>query len=279
MNGELAAALLGLFSGGFWGTGDFFGGLASRRISAYSIVFYGQIAGSLALLIVTLLIRDSLPSSGDLLLGCAAGIFYSLGLLLSYSAMSVDKISVVAPVTAVLGAFFPVIVGFTVHGVPEWIQVGGIATAIVAILLISHEGCAVVHHASLRLPLLAGLSYGMYLTLIAAAAGTSVFWPILSGRVASIALIGYFGRRCGALPRPTRASFPAIAASGLFDTVGETLFAFSAVFGRLDIATILVSLYPAATVGLAWLVLKERLQHIQWIGVFLAALAVLLITI
>ena len=88
-----------------------------------------------------------------------------------------------------------------------------------------------------------------------------------------------FGLRRGVLPRPSLSDYRFIAASGLFDTLGNTLYALSAQFGRLDVAAILSSLYPAATVGLAWLFLKERLHRVQWAGVALALLAVILITL
>lgn len=279
MNGEFTAALLGLFSGMFWGTGDFFGGWVSRRVSAFSVVFYGQITGSLALLAVTLVVGDAFPPFPDLLMGAIAGVFGSLGLLMFYRAMTVTKMSVAAPVTAVLTAIIPIVVGFALQGAPAWIQMLGMLVALAAIALISREDNTRIRVTDLRLPMLAGIGFGMYLTLIARAGDTSVFWPILTGRAASIAVVGIVGLRRGVLPRPSLSDYRFIAASGLFDTLGNTLYALSAQFGRLDVAAILSSLYPAATVGLAWLFLKERLHRVQWAGVALALLAVILITL
>lgn len=276
---EITAALLGLASGAFWGTGDFFGGVASRRFSHYAVVFFGQAIGTLALLAFTLLTGAPLPPTGDLLLGAVAGLFGAFGLLMFYRSMMVTKMSVAAPVTAVLTAIIPVIAAIALEGVPRATQFGGMAVALLAIFLISREDNTRIRLSDLRLPMLAGFGFGFYLMLIARATTVSPLWPIIFGRFASVTVVGFIAWRMGVLKRPDWPELRIIAASGLFDTAGNTLYAFAAQVGRDDIAAILSSLYPAATVGLAWLLLKERLHPVQWGGVALAFVAIILITL
>lgn len=276
---ELAAALLGLASGAFWGTGDFFGGVASRRFSHYAVVFFGQSIGTVALLAFTLLTGAPLPPVNDLVMGAAAGLFGAFGLLMFYRSMMVTKMSVAAPVTAVLTAIIPVVAAIALEGVPQPMQFIGMAVALLAIFLISREDNTRIRLADLRLPMLAGLGFGFYLMLIARATTVSPLWPIIFGRFASVTVVGLIAWRMGVIRRPDISVLRLIAASGLFDTAGNTLYAFAAQVGRDDIAAILSSLYPAATVGLAWLLLKERLHPVQWGGVALAFVAIVLITL
>lgn len=280
MTAEILTAVLGLASGMLWGTGDFFGGLASRRISAYTVVFFGQIIGTSLLIGIVLLIGLPLPPAGDLALGAIAGIFGTIGLLFFYRALSVSKMSAAAPVTAVLAAAIPVLFGLALEGVPHAIQIVGMGLAFAAIALIAREGeGSDVALSELRLPLLAGFGFGMYLMLIARASSTSALWPILTGRFTSITMIGLIGWKLGQLRRPNRAELRLIAASGVFDTLGNTLYALSAQTGRDAIAAVLSSLYPAATVAWAWVLLKERLRRHQLLGVAFALTAVLLIAL
>lgn len=279
MGGDASATLLGLLSGLFWGTGDFFGGFASRKVSPYTVIFFGQITGTIVLLAITLITGEPLPPVNDLLMGCVAGAFGGIGLIFFYRAMIVTKMSIVAPVTAVLTGFIPVIFGILTQGAPKPIQLVGMVLALGAIALISREDNAPLRLSDLRLPLISGFAFGMYLTLLHKASDSSAFWPIISGRVASVTLIGIIGWRLGKIALPPLREYGKISASGILDTIGNTLYAAASQLGRLDVAAILSSLYPAATVTLAALILRERLHRVQWYGVILAFIAIVLIAL
>jgi len=280
MTPELASVILGLTSAVFWGAGDFSGGLASRKQPAVLVVLMAQIIGTFFLIIVTLIIRDPFPDSAGMVMAIVSGIFGGLGLLLLYRAMSLGHIGIVAPVSGLTSALIPALYGFYVEGSPDVLTLIGFALAFAAVWLIS--GGAESRRFTPRMlinPIVAGVAFGFYLTLLSLATQNGILWPMVVGRFASILVISLTAWRLGRLHRPTRADIPLMAGAGIFDTLGNSLFALSAQVGRLDVASVLSSLYPASTVALATIFLKERLRPIQWVGVGLALIAIVLISL
>jgi drug/metabolite transporter (DMT)-like permease len=64
----------------------------------------------------------------------------------------------------------------------------------------------------------------------------------------------------------------------LLDTSGNLLFIAATRAGRLDVAAVLASLYPASTILLAAWMLRERPTRRQGLGMAVAAAAVVMIT-
>jgi drug/metabolite transporter (DMT)-like permease len=125
----------------------------------------------------------------------------------------------------------------------------------------------------LALPLLSGISLGLFLVLIHQASGAAtVLWPLAAARAASIAVLAAVGVATGGLARPGPSALGFTALAGLLDTGGNALFLLAAQAGRLDVAGVLSSLYPASTVILACVFLGERLTARQTAGA-VAALA------
>jgi drug/metabolite transporter (DMT)-like permease len=284
-NPELLAVAYGLASAAVWGAGDFSGGLATKRGNVTVVVTLSQLVGLVCLLALALLLEGALPPARDLFFGALAGLAGVVGILALYTGLARGRMGVVAPVAAVLTAAIPVIVGITVDGLPSILALAGFGLALTAVWLLSGGGNADgIRRDELGLSLLAGLGFALFFVFIDQISVGVVFWPLVAARLTSIPLLLVFvlgsrqraSARWEALPRSL---LPIIALSGLLDSGGNYFFVLATQSGRLDIAAVLASLYPASTVLLARLILKETLGPRQWLGVAVALVALVLIAL
>lgn len=270
--------LLSLSSAFFWGAGDFSGGLASKRTSAYTVVGLSQFVSLLILLIGVFLVAPEPFSRQAALWGGIAGICSAGGLVALYSGLARGPMGVVAPLTAVIAAIVPVLFSIFQSGLPPASDMLGILVALVAVWTISSgDSLARLNLNDLVLPFLAGLGFGAFFILIAMASQEATIWPLVFARSSSVLFILLVGILFSNVEIPLRGQIPIIVLAGIFDTGGNIFYILATRYGRLDIAAVLSSLYPAATVFLAWIILKERLTGRQWFGVVLVILAVVLI--
>lgn len=278
---DVATILYGLTAAVTWGTGDFSGGLASKRTHAVLVVLLSQCLGTLILCGVTLWLAEPLPPGGDMLIGAAAGVAGVVALIAFYQALARYQMGTVAPVTAAISAVVPVGIGAVLEGMPGTPQLLGFTLALLAVWLITwtRQGVTVPLR-SLTLPVIAGLGFAGFFIAMDQASHTAVLWPVVGARgAASILLAVVVGCTRRRWTKPARQEWPLIAVAGIFDTAGNTFFALAARAGRLDMAAILASFYPATTVLLAWMVLKERLTVQQWCGVVMVLAAVVLMAL
>jgi drug/metabolite transporter (DMT)-like permease len=275
---EALAVVYGLASAASWGAGDFTGGFASKRSSVYSVIVISQLVGALFLVGLTFALAESLPSPDNLILGGIAGLSGAIGLVALYTGLARGRMGIVAPVTAVVAAFFPVIVGIVSQGLPSPQRLAGFGLALIAIWFLSQaSNGSLLRLKELALPTLAGLGFGLFYILIGRVSHAAILWPLVAARVASISMLSILiaVRRQEKAPAPHQLFIVALA--GTLDAGGNAFFALATQIGRLDISAVLASLYPAATVLLAWLILKERLVRQQWFGVMAAIVALVLI--
>lgn len=276
---ELSGVLYGLAAAAVWGAGDFSGGVAAKRSSAFGVVIFSQSVGLVILAAAVWFTREPLPPLTDLAWGGLAGFSSSIGLVMLYRALSGGNMGVVAPVTAVVTVSAPLLVGVLWEGLPPSQKIAGFALALVSIVLVTRSSHGKeLTLAGLKLPVLAGLCFGVFFILLDHVANRAVLWPIVAVRLASIALLVAVAAIARQKKMPAGDQIPLVALVGLFETGGTLLFVMAARSGRLDIAAILASLYPAITALMARWVLKERLQRIQWIGIAVALGAVALIS-
>lgn len=278
---DVATILYGLTAAVTWGTGDFSGGLASKRTHVLLVVLLSQCLGTLTVLGVTLFFAEPLPPVADILVGAAAGVAGVIALVAFYQALARYQMGTVAPITAAISAMVPVGIGASLEGMPGTPQLLGFTLAMLAVWLITwtRQGVTVPLR-SLTLPVVAGLGFAGFFIAMDQASQTTVLWPVVGARsAASMLLAVLVVCTRGQWARPARRELPLIALAGIFDTAGNTFFALAARAGRLDMAAILASFYPATTVLLAWVVLKERLTVQQWLGVGAVLAAVVLMAL
>lgn len=276
----LVAILSGLAAAISWGAGDFSGGLASKRTSAFTVVVLSQFVSLLFLLLAALLIAEEDISTADMILGALAGMCGAIGLVALYSGLARGPMGVVAPMTAIVSTTVPVLFSLLSEGFPGIRQLLGFFSALVAMWLItrtSQDGSFRIR--DLNLPIIAGIGFGLFFIFIDRVSEHAILWPLVSARTASILLVFTLAILMRQLPVPASRQLPAIALVGIFDTGGNAFFALATRMGRLDAAAIMSSLYPAVTVILAWIILKERLSRSQWLGVLLVLIAIILIAI
>jgi drug/metabolite transporter (DMT)-like permease len=274
----IATVIFGLAASLCWGSEDFSGGLASRRAYVGSVVLTNYTVGLVLLVVLALIWHEPFPAPTDVLWGGLAGLAGMLGLLAFYSALSRGKMGIAAPVSAVLTAALPVLFGMFTAGLPTPLQLGGFALALPAIGLIVGPQQSEGSPQGIVLAVLAGCGFGCFFILISRVQPASTFWSLATARLLSMGVLLPMVRWQRKPLLPGMAIAPLVVFAGVLDALGNTFFVFAAHSGRLDVAAILSSLYPAATVGLSALVLRERVIRIQAIGILLVLLAIPLIS-
>jgi drug/metabolite transporter (DMT)-like permease len=281
------AAVLALLSAVAYGSGDFMGGLASRRIPAAGVVLRTHVAGLVTMVVVAALVGAEHVARPDLVWGAVAGVGGGVGVLLFYRALAAGAMSVLAPITGVLSAIVPVVTGFAQGERPSTVATVGVVLGLAAVGMVSRETpaeVARVPRSALVDAVGAGFAFGLFFTAIAQAGEDAGLWPVVMGRVASVTLFGFVvlvvrSARTGD-DRARRGTMPLLLIGcGVFDAGANALFLLARHRGLLSLVAVLGALYPAATILLARLVLDERMNRIQLAGLAVAGTAVSLVAL
>lgn len=275
----LEASGFSLLAATSWGGGDFAGGLASKRASVFRVVAIAHGCGLLAMLLLAWLSREPIPPATALWWGAFAGFVGAFGIAALYRALAIGRMGVVAPVAAVVTGCLPVLVGIRTEGWPDPVQVAGFGLALVSIWLVARPNEYVDSHRGVGLAVLAGIAFGLFLVAGKQAGQHGVFWPLVAARFVSTGLMLVLWLVSPNDTRPLRPVLLPMVLSGLLDSAGNALFIAATRHGRLDVAAVLSSLYPASTVLLARFLLKERIARLQAVGVGCALASVALISV
>ncbi len=264
-----------------YGVGDFLGAFASRRKGAVTVLLYSYPVGAALMLLMLPFFRGPL-SGRTALFGVLGGIAGMVGVVIMYSLMAVAPMNIISPVTAVLAAAVPVMFGVLVGERPQPSAWAGILLGLVAVVLVSRtpedhpHGPVAIR--TLALAFLAGVGFGLYFIFLARADRDSGLWPLVISRLTSAALIVPLARQRGVIARITGTTLALTLAAGALDAFANMFFLLATRHGLLSLASVITSLYPAATVILAIAVLHEHTGRLQRVGLGLAGAAIVLIT-
>jgi drug/metabolite transporter (DMT)-like permease len=295
-----------------WGGGDFSGGMGVKSAggdtrAALRVVLMSHAMSFAVLLAIARLRGDPFPHGAVLAWGIAGGVAGGLSLTAFYIALSRAAMGASAAVSGLLAAAIPALVGIWQAGSPGKLPVVGFLVAGAAIWLIAAGDPEPETTNNLILATLAGMGFGIYFVALKMANSAGVVWPMATARMGSLTTcslmaLGFWwsgrGSEAEILPKqsldgapgdliPPKRSLGQVPmrvvlwamSTALLDTSGNMLFLASTRAGRLDVAAVLASLYPASTIGLAALTLGEWPTRRQAVGMITAAAAVVMITI
>ena len=283
------AAVIALLASVLWGTADFLGGRAAKRLPAVTVVAVSQLTAVLGLLPLAAVLGAWDEPRTYVLPGMAAGLAGLLALTAFYRALATGTMGVVAPIAA-LGVVVPVLAGLLAGEQPGALRLVGIALGVLGVVLASGpELSGGGSGRPLLLAALAGAGFGAVLVLLASGSreGTlgSVVMTLLVMRLTSLAVLGVLllagplrrSRTGPAAARVRRKDLPVLVTVGVFDVGANGAFAVASQSDLVSVTSVLASLYPVVTVLLARRLLAERLTRAQSAGVALALGGVVLL--
>ncbi|MBF4634847.1 DMT family transporter [Agreia pratensis] len=285
---------LGLVGAFVYGSADFLGGLASKRLSPFAVTGIAAFSGLVVLLAVYPLVGGEW-SADAAFWGSISGLSGAIGISLLYACLAIGPMSILSPLTAVVSAVVPLAVGLSRGDALKPVGYVALALALIAVVLVGFVPEKGAVRPTLRGVLMAigsGATIGIFLVAIDIAPADSGLVPLMFNRAVNgiimvaivVTTLAVARRRSDAAARPPAASdAPARAglrtalllalACGVADAAANGLILTGLRLGELSVMSVLVALYPAGTIVLAALVLKERIAHLQIVGLVLAIAA------
>jgi drug/metabolite transporter (DMT)-like permease len=280
-----AAALLALGAALCYGISNFAGPRMARDLPLYTVLISGQIVAFAVsgLLVLTELDRGA-PSLREAGAAALAGAGNALGLLAFYRAASVGPLSIAAPLGS-LGALVPVLVGVSQGEGLGGVKLPAIALAMTGVALAARRGTPRDdaadgpddRRAAAGWALVSSVGFGIFLAGMAPAADAGIFWAVALSRVALLAIFAAFAVRLASPLRVTARELPRVMVPGLLLFGGTLLYTAATREGDLSVVAVLGSLFPVVTVGLAYVLLGERLTRVQGAGAVMATLGSVLL--
>lgn len=276
----MLAVALSLVAAAAWGVADFGGGLFSRRLPVAAVLFVVEAGGLIAATLIVVVFAHSWPSGHTVLMSCLAGTAGMIGLAFFYGALSVGKMSVVAPVSST-GAVIPVVVGLVTGDTLTTVVATGLAIAFAGIVLSAQEAddssTDALIAAGIWRALGAAAGFGAFFVLYKEGAQGSKEWAIFWARVPATVLVGAL-MVSRSIPLPRGQDLRRLALLGQMDAAAVGFYALAITRGALSVVAVVGSLYPVVTVLLARGLLGERLRPVQLAGITAAFAGVALVS-
>jgi drug/metabolite transporter (DMT)-like permease len=285
----MLVVIVGLASALVYGAADFFGGQASKRVSPVRVVAFSAMIG-LALLALFNLFLGGRMSPEALLWGGLSGVAGSMAILTLYAALAIGPMSILSPLTAVISAIVPLTWGLLQGerlSLLGYIALGIALVAVVLVGFVPEKGAVRPRLRGVVYATVSGVLIGIFLILVDRAPDDSGLLPLVFNRVTylvllwAVLLVFFIVARLRKTP-PGPSIRPAIwliVAAGIADAVANTLLLIGFRIGELSVVAVLTALYPAGTIALAAIVLKERIAPVQWVGLALALTAAAMLAV
>ena len=274
-------ALLALFAAAAWGSGDYLGASATRRHSSITVTASAQSVG-LVLLAVGSLIVGGEATADNMVWPGIGGAAGAAGLLLLYHGLAHGKISVIAPISGVVGAAIPVVWGVADGEELAALRGAGLLAGLVAIAMISNatddpgQRNRFSARGSVVVGVSAGVLFGAFIVCLNVAGDNAGLYPVLAARSVAVPLLILLAlsTRHPVLPRVDRRL---VFGAGILDATANVCLLLALDYS-LVVAGVLSSLYPAVTVGLARVLRGDHLARVQSIGLLVGAASVVMVT-
>lgn len=276
------AVLLALGAAIAYGLSDFVGGVAARRTSVWPVALTACLGAFLGTVVLALFVHGD-PTTSDFAWGLLAGVGSGTGTAFLYRGFARGRMGVVAPVSAVGAALLPSAVALAIGERPTAIVWVGIVAALPGIWLVSREpsptDAPTGRAEGLLDGVLAGLGFGLLFAALGQVPESAGFGPVLGTQVVSLAAVTAAALALGGNPVPRRGADWWGLGAGVLASLAVVGFMLARQQGLLSVAAVLTSLYPAATVLLATLLLHEKLHRAQSVGLLLCAASVVCVAL
>lgn len=279
---------LGLLGAFLYGAADYIGGFAAKRLHTLIVTGAVAVAGLIVMGSVSLLMGDSW-SVESAFYGGLSGVTGLAAIALLYACLARGPMSILSPTTALLSAVVPMTWGLAYgEGLSPWAYpaLGLALIAVVLVGIVPDETAVKPTLTALMMAIGSGLLIGMFYILIDLAPDDSGITPLVANRIVQSVVIGLIvavmlaaGRKStmvkpgSGVPLRLSTLLWVMMLGGVFDALANIAVLYGLRVGDIAVVSVLTALYPAGTIALASVFLRERIQRLQWVGLALALTA------